>query len=439
VRDDLRAHLSSLTQALYDLINQDYADFVLVSSKLNGVKHKVDELKQPITSFLKQLRAVQRALEVSAADVDAALAEREVVRKKKRALRQCLRFLTTLENAERVLEIGEGAGDGGGGGEASAGRGGAGSADTAPGANGEGEDAEWESEADGALDDGDSRDASGDDSDGGDRVVDDDPVEDESFADLFPALSAGEAASKTDGSRGASGAILPRKTAKKAENGSGRSCVTNGSGSSAATAAEVLTEECAALERVAHYALMLKADLVAVKAAGAEDSTAQLLRGMSVRASRVDSEVTRRLRTLFAQIVASPASLTAAAAEGVAAGTRVPAVATRSGSAGAAANGIASGGEGGGASDCSSGQRGSQTALVHCLRSFAALASGAEAEREFARVVVHPFVEANLTQGRLDGGGARGSCDGLACIYNDAVAHFAAAAGVALQAAEDMF
>lgn len=35
-------------QELYDLINRDYADFILVSSKLSGVGGKVADLREPM-------------------------------------------------------------------------------------------------------------------------------------------------------------------------------------------------------------------------------------------------------------------------------------------------------------------------------------------------------------------------------------------------------
>lgn len=53
-RSHPRASLLILTscvlrsQELYDLINRDYADFILVSTKLSGVGGKVADLRDPM-------------------------------------------------------------------------------------------------------------------------------------------------------------------------------------------------------------------------------------------------------------------------------------------------------------------------------------------------------------------------------------------------------
>lgn len=47
-------------QELYDLINRDYADFILVSSKLSGVGGKVAHLRDPMARCVKPLYFVGR-------------------------------------------------------------------------------------------------------------------------------------------------------------------------------------------------------------------------------------------------------------------------------------------------------------------------------------------------------------------------------------------
>ena len=39
-------------QELYDLINRDYADFILVSTKLSGVGGKVSHLREPMSRYV---------------------------------------------------------------------------------------------------------------------------------------------------------------------------------------------------------------------------------------------------------------------------------------------------------------------------------------------------------------------------------------------------
>lgn len=99
--------------------------------------------------------------------------------------------------------------------------------------------------------------------------------------------------------------------------------------------------------------------------AGDADATS-LLRGMSSRASRVEAEITRRLRSEFASLLKprQPGHLSSASA-----------------SASAVAAGVSGGGGGAGVRESR------RQALLSCLRPFSALGSGIEAEKQFGRWV----------------------------------------------------
>ncbi|CAM9502390.1 unnamed protein product [Ectocarpus sp. 8 AP-2014] len=194
-------------------------------------------------------------------------------------------------------------------------------------------------------------------------------------------------------------------------------------------AASRAQEECALLERAAHYALMMNAHLQAAaedEANGAGDADAtSLLRGMSSRASRVEAEITRRLRSEFASLLKPrhPWPSTPAAGDGASAGNGA--------GGGPARGGLGSGGGGG--------ERESRRqALLSCLRPFSALGSGIEAEKQFARAVMQPFLEARFTPGIVDGS-ERGSSKGLGPLLNELLAYVKEVAGDAVEAAEDMF
>lgn len=105
------------------------------------------------------------------------------------------------------------------------------------------------------------------------------------------------------------------------------------------------------------------------KKAAAEDEVngsgdaeaASLLKGMASRASRVESEITRRLRLEFASLVKPVQAPTGGSVAGL---------------VGAKEGGV-TGGEGT--------RERKRQALLSCLRPFSALGSGIEAEKQFAR------------------------------------------------------
>ncbi|CAM9379054.1 unnamed protein product, partial [Ectocarpus sp. 13 AM-2016] len=399
LRDDLQEHLADRKQELYDLINRDYADFILVSTKLSGVGSKVSHLREPMARLLARASALRVSAEEEASRLEAKLEERRVVRERKNSVQRFLRFMSTLDTAEGVLGIGDRGADrleddldaaGGGGGEGGTGGG--------PGGVGEGSRG---------------------------RVCWDVDEDDEGFddPDLLAAFPGGLALTTSD--KGVlSAASVPGVASGGVEGDKARE-----EEEELRAAASRAQEECALLERAAHYALMMNADLQAAaedEADGAGDADAiSLLRGMSSRASRVEAEITRRLRSEFASLLKPqhPWPSTPAAGNGASA---------RNGAGGGPARG-GPGSSGGGAA-----RESRRQALLSCLRPFSALGSGIEAEKQFARAVMQPFLEARFTPGIVDGS-ERGSSKGLGPLLNELLAYVKEVAGDAVEAAEDMF
>ncbi|CAM9236441.1 unnamed protein product [Ectocarpus sp. 6 AP-2014] len=400
LRDDLQEHLADRKQELYDLINRDYADFILVSTKLSGVGSKVSHLREPMARLLARASGLRVSAEEEASRLEAKLEERRVVRERKNSVRRFLRFMSTLDTAEGVLGIGDRGADrleddldaAGGGGEGGTG---GGSVGVGEGARGR---ACWDVDED-------------------DEGFDD--------PDLLAAFSGGLALATSDKAV-LSAASVPGAAPDGGVEGD-KAREEEGESSAAASRAQ---EECALLERAAHYALMMNADLQAAaedEANGAGDADAtSLLRGMSSRASRVEAEITRRLRSEFASLLKPrhPWPSTPAAGDGASAGNEAGGVPAR--------GGLGSGGGGGGARESR------RQALLSCLRPFSALGSGIEAEKQFARAVMQPFLEARFTPGIVDGS-ERGSSKGLGPLLNELLAYVKEVAGDAVEAAEDMF
>eukprot|EP00953_Heterococcus_sp_UTEX-ZZ885_P014326 8134-Heterococcus_DN1.PRE.1 len=107
IHAELEGHLVSLKKKLYELINRDYADFILVSTKLSGIESKVADLTTPIETLLSEVHALRLVLADELTAYNVRLAERAEISDAKRGLRRSLRFLNSLENAERLLAIGE--------------------------------------------------------------------------------------------------------------------------------------------------------------------------------------------------------------------------------------------------------------------------------------------------------------------------------------------
>ncbi|CAM9784594.1 unnamed protein product [Chrysoparadoxa australica] len=155
-------------------------------------------------------------------------------------------------------------------------------------------------------------------------------------------------------------------------------------------------DECAQLERASHYAVVLREDTAVCVSEGSkapengDDQHNTLLLRMAPRARQVEAEVTQRLKSVFSQLIEGPRSSF------------------------------------------------DPIALASCLRAFDLLKCGKEAEGQFSQVMLQPFIDHHFTPGQLDGGGGRGSCEGLAEILRLLLEHLRANSE-ALVLAEEMF
>ncbi|KAG5189855.1 oligomeric golgi complex component, COG2-domain-containing protein [Tribonema minus] len=357
LHEQLDAYLGTLKKNLYELINRDYADFILVSTKLSGVENKVSDLATPIEALCSQIQALRAALSSELDRIEGVLAERTGVQTRRRTVKRCLRFLESLESAEMLLGISDAVPEAQ---DAAA-------AATAAAATTPAALPSWQLDST-AFAGGDGHASCWSDSDN-----DDDVATSKSTPDAAVAAAA-------------------------------------------AAAAVSRRELCSNLERASHYALMLNADAGMAATAepaattAATDTALQSLAGMSVRAARVEAEVAQRLRAAFGDLVQPPPLAAAAYA--------------------AVGGGAATEAEGGGGLDVE--------AFLACLRAFAALGCGRDAEKQYASVAVQPFLDGVLTQGRLDAG-ARGSCQGLAALYDEIIHYVATACAPAVRAAAATF
>ncbi|KAL7522455.1 hypothetical protein ACHAWX_007243 [Stephanocyclus meneghinianus] len=77
--------------------------------------------------------------------------------------------------------------------------------------------------------------------------------------------------------------------------------------------------------------------------------------------------------------------------------------------------------------------------IGNCLRGFALLGKGVDAESAFARVAIMPIIRSKLSMGKLDEGGSRGECAGLFFLLDDIANTVASMYGSLLRSSEGMF
>lgn len=97
MRDDLGIYLKVLRSAMIELINEDYADFVNLSSNLVGLDQSIQGIQLPLNSLKDEIVAVRTTLESTMQDVNECLEQ-------KRELREHLKSVQCLMSARNSME-----------------------------------------------------------------------------------------------------------------------------------------------------------------------------------------------------------------------------------------------------------------------------------------------------------------------------------------------
>ena len=103
LRDDLGIYLKVLRSSMIELINQDYADFVNLSTNLVGLDQGIDRLREPLEGFNKEIAMVNGDIKDSLESVKAKLARQETIRRDKERLASLQMVATTLSKVERMV------------------------------------------------------------------------------------------------------------------------------------------------------------------------------------------------------------------------------------------------------------------------------------------------------------------------------------------------
>ncbi|KAH6599205.1 hypothetical protein BASA50_003234 [Batrachochytrium salamandrivorans] len=108
LRHDLNGVLRVLKGELVELINNDYAQFISLSTNLVGVDSMISDLKRPIQSIHAAVQNTQDALDRVIERLETGLKERALIRTKRAALEVFLSIHQSLEKVQAVIEVSSG-------------------------------------------------------------------------------------------------------------------------------------------------------------------------------------------------------------------------------------------------------------------------------------------------------------------------------------------
>lgn len=103
LRDDLGIYLKVLRSSMIELINQDYADFVNLSTNLVGLDKGILAIQEPLEDFHKEIQAVNSDISSSLSMVRSRLSRQMSLRSDKAALASLKQTSLNLAKIERVV------------------------------------------------------------------------------------------------------------------------------------------------------------------------------------------------------------------------------------------------------------------------------------------------------------------------------------------------
>ncbi|KAF9996828.1 Conserved oligomeric Golgi complex subunit 2 [Entomortierella chlamydospora] len=105
LKSQLIAHMKELKTELIELINNDYADFINLSTNLNGVDRMMDDLQRPLDRMKDDAITVRSNLESVIESLEQKLQRRAEIREKKASLQLLLNISESVAKVEGLLQI----------------------------------------------------------------------------------------------------------------------------------------------------------------------------------------------------------------------------------------------------------------------------------------------------------------------------------------------
>ena len=105
LRDELGMYLQVLRVAMIELINDDYADFVNLSSNLVGIEERIETIKTPLVQYKEQILCFQKTLNLLKSQLEVKLSQRKALHDQRVALRNLEHIVNSLNKVERLLGL----------------------------------------------------------------------------------------------------------------------------------------------------------------------------------------------------------------------------------------------------------------------------------------------------------------------------------------------
>ncbi|KAF9975885.1 Conserved oligomeric Golgi complex subunit 2 [Actinomortierella ambigua] len=105
LKSQLISHLKELRTELVELINSDYADFINLSTNLNGVDKMMNDVHRPLVKMKDSALTVQSNLNSVVETLKEKLVQRAEIREKKQSLQLLLNISESVSKVESLLRI----------------------------------------------------------------------------------------------------------------------------------------------------------------------------------------------------------------------------------------------------------------------------------------------------------------------------------------------
>nr|XP_058947460.1 conserved oligomeric Golgi complex subunit 2-like [Pocillopora verrucosa] len=104
LKSNLDEYLKALKHALIELINEDYADFVNLSTNLVGMDKSIANLSVPLGQLKEEVLLIKSDLDGTIGAIEDKLDERALLRQTKTCMQHLLNITKSLEKIERLLQ-----------------------------------------------------------------------------------------------------------------------------------------------------------------------------------------------------------------------------------------------------------------------------------------------------------------------------------------------
>lgn len=103
LRDDLGIYLKVLRSAMIELINEDYADFVNLSSNLVGLNQSIDGIQIPLGQLKEEIIVVKMTLADTMDELQSSLMEKKILRNYLKSVQSVGKVRNLIGNLEKLL------------------------------------------------------------------------------------------------------------------------------------------------------------------------------------------------------------------------------------------------------------------------------------------------------------------------------------------------